>query len=226
MPDAIEHGRWLLRELLPWARAEAKKLIAEGGMLGFELGALGAATSPYATEDNLDALVIYPAPLGGWHADVLFREVPLGVPSAMGSPVANPYKTQSEAAAAGKQLLVFILCMEAKGKAEKKEPVFILHDCVFNLMPDAYEFLRSVDPKLVTGYGSPEKAADRIAETLAKYFPDGFSYDAFKAASPIATSRLMSVLHMAALDGLYVYPMRRDASPSGHTDAEQSRTRH
>jgi hypothetical protein len=38
--------------------------------------------------------------------------------------------------------------------------------------------------------------------------------------------KLMAVLHGAALSGLYAYPQRRDASPSGLSEGEISKVLH
>jgi hypothetical protein len=74
----LERGRRLLKELLPWARSEAKK-----DSLKFEpKSALGRASMSHVSEDKLDAVMIYPAPKGGWHGDVVLKGVPPGVPDA------------------------------------------------------------------------------------------------------------------------------------------------
>jgi hypothetical protein len=53
---------------LPIARARLNEVDR------FELASpLGEAQLPYVTEDNLSAILIYQAPKGGWHADLLLK---------------------------------------------------------------------------------------------------------------------------------------------------------
>ncbi|MGI4851991.1 MAG: hypothetical protein ACRYGR_08630, partial [Janthinobacterium lividum] len=75
--DVFLDGRRRLRQLLPWARAEARKTPFDG----VQHSPLGRAQIQYARTANLDALIIYAAPLGGWHADVVFKSVPPGTPN-------------------------------------------------------------------------------------------------------------------------------------------------
>jgi hypothetical protein len=97
--------RQRLLQLLPWARAEAKKKA-----WSIEVSsALAKATMQYVTEDNLEGIAIYPAPKGGWHCDVTLINVPPGVPNALGTQVAHPLATRADAEAHAKILLVTIL---------------------------------------------------------------------------------------------------------------------
>lgn len=220
----ILQGRRLLRQLLPWARAEARKM--EGKVEANT--PLGAATMAYVTEDNLGALMIYPAPLGGWHADLLFKQVPPGVPNSLGSPVAEPLRTRSEAEAYAKKLLVHALLIANQNgaTAAKPAPVFLLFDWSLTLLPELYETALAAMPDMVDGYGSVAHAIERVEAVLADLAPDGFDGDAFNDWPRDRKTRLLAVLHMAALTGLFRYPPRRDTSPSGLAEAELSKTRH
>jgi hypothetical protein len=212
-------GRRLLRELLPWARAEARRDPPK-----FEAGsALGKATSPYVTLANLDALLVTEAPLGGWHADVVFKHVPPGVPNTMGTPVERPLRTRREAEEAGKRLLVGMCAMAARNEAAKTPPpgpVFLLHRYAIPLLPKLFELALAAMPEGAGGpgggYSSKEHATERIEETLDGLCPEGFDGAAFNAWDQAKKVELVTVLHIAALTGVFAYPSRRDATPSGH----------
>jgi uncharacterized protein with GYD domain len=147
----FRRGRRLLRELLPWARAEARKDEAK-----FEAtSALGKATVPYVTLANLDALLITEAPLGGWHADVVFKFTPPGVPNTMGTPVERPLRTRQEAEEVGKRLLVSMCVMAASNevaKAPAPDPAFLLNGYAFKLVPAVFKLALATMPE---GAGGP-----------------------------------------------------------------------
>lgn len=223
----FNRGRRLLRELLPWARAEARKEVARIEMTS----PLGHATAAYVTEDNLDALLIYPAPMGGWHADVVFKHVPPAVPNTMGTPVERPCRTRQEAEEHGKRILVSLLLMAEQNKATNPSappPVFMLCGATFKLLPELFEAALAMTPEGAGGpnggYSSKEHAIERIEEKLAELCPDGFDGKAFNGWERMKKAELLTVLHIAALTGVYAYPPRRDASPSGHR--AQSEARH
>lgn len=198
---------------------------AEGGV---ELEtALGRQTAAYVREENLDALLIYPAPLGGWHADVIFKHVPPGVPNSMGSPVERPLRTRQEAEDFGKRLLANLLRI-AQTEKSSGNPVFLLYDGVFTLPPEMYKLALGAVPEGAGGpnggYSSKEHAITRIEETLADLCPAGFDGKAFNEWDRGKKAALVTVLFIATLTGVYAYPPRRDATPSGHR--EQSTARH
>lgn len=217
-------GRRLLRQLLPSARVEARK---EDGKIELK-SALGRETAAYVREDNLDALLIYPAPLGGWHADVVFKHVPPGVPNSMGSPVEHPLRTRQEAEDFAKRLLANLLRI-AQMEKSSGNPVFLLHGAAFTLPPEMYKLALGAVPEGAGGpnggYSSKEHAINRIEETLADLCPAGFDVKAFNDEWDRGKkAELMTVLFIATLTGVYAYPPRRDATPSGHR--EQSTARH
>lgn len=219
-------GRRLLRELLPWACAEARK----ADVKFTSSSALGAATSAYVTQDNLDALMITPAPLGGWHADVVLKHTPPGVPNTMGTPVERPLRTRQEAEETGKRLLVMMCVMAAKNgatKAPPPDPAFLLHGCAFTLLPAFYELSLALMPEGAGGpdggYASKERAIERIEETIGRLYPGGFNMKVWKESNRVTKTELLTVLHIAALTGVFAYPPRRDATPSGHQTTSDAR---
>jgi hypothetical protein len=205
-----ERGRKLLKELLPWARAEVKK----GDHSVKMESALGKATAPHVTEANLDALMIYPAPKGGWHADVVFKSTPPGVPNCMGTPVGHPLRTRAEAEDVGKRLLVSMLKIaEMNQTAPTQERVFLICGWSVRLPAEVYEHALGQMPEMRNGYGSPLQAAARVEQVLDELCPEGFNGEAFDDWPTERKAYLLSVLVTATLSGLYTWPWRRDAPP-------------
>lgn len=69
-------------------------------------------TVPYGREDNLDRIEIYPAARGRWHADLVLRSVPIGVPSIIGTDIATAPRTRKAAEQIALQLLVHVLAAD------------------------------------------------------------------------------------------------------------------
>jgi hypothetical protein len=222
-PDGADFrkGRHRLRQLLPWARAEARK-----GHRTELQSMLAMGQAKYMVETNFDALIIYPAPLGGWHADLTLN-VPPGVPNSIGSPVAEPLLTRADAMEKAKQLLVVGLQIAAdQALMSDGKPVFLLYDYAFKLSLEVTEQALKRFPDGCP-YGSPEWAAARIEQVLQVLCGDReFTGDDFEKWDKELQLKLMAVLHGAALSGLYAYPQRRDASPSGLSEGEISKVLH
>jgi hypothetical protein len=210
--EQVRQGVRLLRDLLPWARAEAKKRGNDHELMAGS--ALGKSQFPYITEDNFVALVIYPAPFGGWHADMLLKNVPPGVPNSIGSPVATPYETREKAEAYAKEMLIGMLVQAARSKAEPpSNPAFLFYDWEIKLQRELLDKLLAQKPDATKGYGSEEAAIARLEGIVAGLEKIGFHQQNFDSWPIEWQNRLMSVVYMAALSGLFVYPPRQDAPP-------------
>jgi hypothetical protein len=186
---------------------------------------LAQGQAQYVTEDNLDALVISPAQLGGWHADLILKRVPPGVPNTIGSPVASPYRTYNEAERHAKTLLVTALMMGAKADPSRP-PAFLFYGFAIPLHAKIYEETLAKMPPGYRGYGSPEAAIARLDEVMDQIAPGRPADVDFNAWDHERKLRVVAILYGAALSGLFAYPPRRDASPSGHSAAETSEARH
>lgn len=215
----MRQGRRRLAALLPKAKAALRSETKNG--LRFEARtSLAQSMMPHVRENRLEALCIYPAPLGGWHADILFKGMPPGVPNSFGSPVGQPYTTREEAEENGYQTLLMTLriCEENKRNtgSEKASPVFMLYSGSFDLSTATYDALLAAHPAAKEGYGSISNAIERVEEFLSEHMP-GVGHDSFKdrfnAFSRDLQLRLISILHIAALSGLYAYPPRQHGKP-------------
>ena len=213
--ETIAQGRRRLKQLLPVCRAEAKRNSKDAGMI---MNPLGERVSQYLTETNFDALVVYPAKLGGWHAELLLKRVPPGIPNAMGTPSDSPARTQAEAEERGKEILVAMLhaAQANEGEAEtraEKPPVFLLYEWVFDLNPDIL-----AQGVLEPDEGNAGRALAMIEEELSDLAPDGFEGGAFPSWGAEDQFRLLMALHIAAVAGVFRYPPHVAASPSGHVE--------
>lgn len=206
---AYRHGQRLLEDLLPWARAEVRK----GDHKTEMASALGKSAATYITEDNLDAILIYGAPKGGWHGDVVLKSTPPGVPNAFGTRVEDPCRTRAEAEDTAKHILVSLLQIAEGNKAPPAKPVFMLCGWTIELVPELYDIALKIMPDMRNGYGTQLQAAVRVEETLEQLCPEGFDGQAFNRWPQEKKAALVAVLHTAALSGLYVWPWRRDAAP-------------
>lgn len=223
MDDAtMREGVERLRRLLPDARAKIKNTPS----LRTEMrSGLAKAMSTHLREDKIQAVVVYPAPLGGWHCDVLFRDMPPGVPNTMGTPVGMPLATRDDAEKHGLDLLVAVLqmCMESEASGEEEaDPTFLLFGATITLNQQVINLLVAADPEALNGYGSKQAAIQRIREVLDRAIP-GLDHENFEAKFNSATREqqmaIFTVLHIAALSGVFAYPPREDGTPEGREDA-------
>jgi hypothetical protein len=205
-------GRRLLKTLLPRARDEAAR---SEGTIG-HVSSLAESMRGYVFEDNLDFIRIYPAPLGGWHCDVVLKNVPLGAPNSLGTPVANPLPTRSAAEDHAFLLLVSILKFQQlpQRPSAPSTPVFMLYDWTFHLIPELFEAAVNVFGADV-GYDSKDIAEERIEAILQTLCPQGHREGLanFNKWSWDDKADLLKVLHLAALTHVYVYPLRKDGHP-------------
>ena len=208
----MAEGRARLQAWLPAAREQAR---ADGGTV-LDM-AVAKAQRPYLTEANLDALVLYPGPLGGWHADVLLKYAPPGIANALGTPSGEPARTREEAEERGRTVLAFCLtAVSPPPPAERPAPAFLLYGWSIALVPEILILGTHLAP-------DREGALARIANVLAVTCPAGFDGEGFDAWPLEDQTMLVAALHRAALSGILAYPPRHDASPSGYSEADGSR---
>ena len=220
-PSNLEwrQGKRRLRAMLPSARVDAARM--DGSEMK-SASALYDAQRPYVTEDNLDTLVIYPAPLGGWHCDLVLRDVPHMVPNTLGSPVGQPFRTLADAEEFARTLLAMAVYLSRQAVPASRPghappgAAFLLRGITIRLRPDVVAKALGGAPEGAGRYPSKAVAIARIEDVLALYLPGEVTLERFNAMGRNEMARVMTVLHMAALTGVFAYPARVDASPSGH----------
>jgi hypothetical protein len=217
-PEQITRGITLLHEIMPKARQRAINMRAE------VTSPLARAVESYMIEDNLAALVIYPAPLGGWFADVMLQNVPPGVSNILGTPVAHPLATYPEALNQGIDIVALILAPKRPGieNESKAPPIFLYYGSSFALFPELLELLDNQYAQ----YPSTETAHARIKEITLMLFPDRRrpSYERLAALSQHQLRILVSVLHIASLTGVMRYPAMEPGMPGDPHDPRECRS--
>lgn len=206
----IRQGVRRLRDWLPSARAEANRIVE----FQFDyVSSIAKAMFPYVREANLRALVIYPAPKGGWHGDVMLNDVPRGVANAFGSPTQAPLPTVAAAEKYLRTVLVQALIVSDRIQPavedEPPPPAFVLFDWVTDLDPRSLTLCGSVMPSDYTR----ERAVEFLEETLAEVAPGGFDAETMDDWPRSAKTRLYTALHLAALKGVMRYPLNQDMPP-------------
>ena len=202
-------GRRRLQEWLPAARAEA----AAGDAGLTDLSPLARAQEPYVTEANLDAVLIHPGRLGGWHADVVLKSVPLGVGNSIGTAVEKPSATREEAEHLGRTLLV--MCLVHERRARAMPPVapapapFVLYGCAVPLSGEGM-----LTAAILNGdrRPAPEMLGPAIAGLVRLSCPGGFTLAAYEALPGSVRDQLLGWLHLAALGGMHAYPLDQDGA--------------
>ena len=221
--EELRQGRRRLRALLPVARVLARSM--DHGM--DVRSSILRPQLPYLVESHMEALVIVPAPLGGWHVDLLLKRVPRGVSNVLGTSSAQPEATQH---AANERALRFLAAVLATGQqpAPAPDPAFVLHEVAIPLPRELYDKAEQAGLLAggLTGYGSREMAQQRVADTVEATFPRGFTVAALDALSRPELAQLMAVLLIATLNGVFRYPFPTDGTPSGHADTGLSKARH
>lgn len=204
-------GQRLLKRLLPAAIDQATHA---GDAMKFSAeSAIAKTMQAYLKVENLHSLVIYEGERGGWHLDIMFRNMPPGVPTVMGSPVAHPHHSRQKAFESAPFFLTGIvrMCLDAP-KMTKKDPVFQFHDIAFRLRSELLAFL--VEHRIQeTGY-DVEK---RLKATDEKFFPNGCTFEAFEALSTADQAEIMSVVHCSAAFGNHFRYPAFEAKPPNET---------
>ena len=222
--DQIKAGRALLRDLLPAAREAAAT--EEHGLEA--MSGVAQASAPYLREDNFEAIVIYPAPLGGFHCDLLLKKTPPGVANTMGSPVAKPLPSREAALNYACKILTGMLARQrlnaaqpAAAEPSAAAPVFELFGADMPILPDLTEIAQSIREAIETLKRGPftyDDALAMLAEATSECFPDG---DVLKAARKLNQRQRMNIMiavHLANLVGVFRFPQPSDGTPSGHKE--------
>lgn len=169
---------------------------------------IAKAQKPYITRDNLGGMLVYPAPLGGWHADLVLKKTPPGVLNSFGTPVTDPPKTKEEAMRVAYGLVQIALAMAAENEAapseaEPADPAFILCDViVFPLHPELLRRMAAAAPP-----PNEVRALRRLEEVMMQLF--GRHDPTFEEVDTLDHERrslLLSVIYIAALHGILRYP--------------------
>jgi hypothetical protein len=206
-------GERRLRDWMPSCRAKA---LTDGGPDSVSKdSAIAESMWPYIREKNLDALLITPGERGGWHADLVLKDVPKGFANTLGTPTQTPCVSEAEAEKHGKAILIMALWIAHQNR-NTPEPKPFDTDAPFSLYGWTIRLPAGVvsqwleafpDYKENGPYGTEAHARKRIDQTLEEIAPgvDPNTLD-MKAFTVEQNVLLISVLIGASLSGVFRHP--------------------
>lgn len=202
-------ARRLLKRLLPDALEAAKRDDGEA-IAGT---AVAEGMHSHLTLEKLDGVAIYEGEHGGWHADVVFRDMPPGVPGVMGTPVGTPLPTRQAAQDMAPVMLRYVVRLALTKPAAPRDPVFEYHGGTIQIPAHILQSLYAAG-FAESGY-TAERAVQRVAEIEADLFPDGFSVARYEQLTEDENRRLIAVMTMALATGVFRYPVPQPGPPRG-----------
>jgi hypothetical protein len=144
--------------LLPKAEA-----VAEDDSMDFRFEVNPAvlyASMPFAHRDNLAGVDVFQDENGKWIADIVLKQVPVGIGSRVGTHADHAHDTRQEAVEAAVHMLAHIL--RTKPSDEIRDPVFVFFDRAFSVPRKIIEEMAQV-PRV-----EPEYLAQRLLR-VGKY---------------------------------------------------------
>lgn len=215
---AVEKGRKLLKKLLPELRKEIS--IADKDMSLAPTSLLGQSVISRIRLENLDALVIRKS-AKGWHADVIFKGLPVGVSNVMGTPEAHPLPTEADAQAAGRDLLKQLIRVALENEhayrdtPAKDTRVFELHDYVFQIPGSIIDNIGMIWAAVGhTVIPDAETARGNLSTLLTDLLgEDSFDKDKFTALSVDDQTRVLIGMATLMVFNEFRHPPRPAAEP-------------
>lgn len=204
----VRQGVRRLHGLLPAARAAVRRNEHRVS----DLSPIARAQQPWIREDNFLALAIYPAPLGGFHADLLLKDVPPGISNVLGTPVQSPCRSRREAETAAYAILCMALQLEADTKAACAMPdgdrQFLFYSVAVQLPARVYNEALDAFPDVEAGL-SEAVALERLDTITTELFGGTTpTYEQVIALSGSAQAALQAVCLVATLTGVFRYPAK------------------
>lgn len=160
---------------------------------------IGRLAVQHYSRANLSGLHIYHRRPWGWYADVFLKDVPMGVPDALGVPVRSPLGSEAEAYQAGISLVAFIIAADRWHREKKQAPA---GDDLFFDFYGVYLGLKSGTVKIAMALADQighERTTDqcyqRLDELKTELFgPGEISREKFDALPRMASFQLMAVI--------------------------------
>ena len=216
-------GRRRLKELKGKARAEARKSARSGETRLEPYTVLGQRMSEVIRADNLDALVVYEDGPGRWYGDLVLRNMPVGMPTALGTPSHSPRASRRDAARDAYFVLIAIyVAIDERERAGRDTPapderIFELHGYAFHLPGEAVEQSARLAAELGMETYTAEDAIFFFESRL--FAIPGVSGEDFDpalvdAATDMQKAGLIAGMALMLLTGQFRYPERRaDQAP-------------
>lgn len=226
----LEEGRQRMTEWGPRAKAEAEKELQDPkGVHMQATSALGNLALKSLTEDNFDALTVYEAEdkPGFWHADLVLKNTPIGVPDSMGTPVADPCPSRKKAEEVGYMLLVqfWIVALQqkqdAQNDAQKDVRIFDFGEVSMNIPGEAIDELAAMLAHMP--YAATENLLNTAPQRLEAVVKDiagdeDITSDHLNAATEDQRRALYLAASLMLITGQFRYypPSESGSGPSFH----------
>lgn len=169
---------------------------------------------PHLRTDSIDGVHIYPAPAGGWHADVTLSGLPPGLPKVLGTPTSSPCVTRDEAEAAALRTLVMVIGLahenEKSGPQDEAKDAAFEFEGVTLFIPIA--MLAAI--KSAAGVPDEEFVLKRLSEIRSELTDRDFlDLEATRSFGREQMAKLHAVAAMALLAGFPRWPIPMDMPP-------------
>ena len=198
----------MLRSVMAAAEKEAGDL----SIMLAESSPIGRMAMKHYSRANLMGLHIYHRLPWGWYADVLLKDVPAGVPDAIGVPIRSPLASEEEAHKAGVSLVAFVIAVErwraegALGDTLDDELRFDFYGIYLGLIPEAIQIAALIADRM--GYErSTDDCYKRLDEMKTTLFgTGGIAPKAFDALPETDRLRLLVVIAYSISKGILRCP--------------------
>ena len=218
----LRHGKRLLKELLPLAKAESRKMQTDNpeNFNGLQpTSPLGQTIMQIIREKNLDALVVYERGADRWYADIVLKGLPVGYSNVMGTPIATPEVSEAAAGKSARSLLVS-LCSAIRDNeiGNRDKPledlrIFALYGRHFQFpgkMVDQINDLKSVMSEY--DYGDVALMHVRLSDNLMAIMEGpGFDEEKWLAASNDARQKVAANMITLLTHDEFRFPPRPEA---------------
>jgi hypothetical protein len=207
-PENRMRARALLRKLLP----EARKILEGKGSYEIKPESdVGENSIPHYKIDRCVGIHIYEGDKGGWFADLQFENLPAGIPTVFGTPMALPHRVREEALASAVKFLALVLANDRPApSAAEADAIFPFDEVVVHLPSRFFGKLRDLMPYKPTH----EEALARLnafRDEVCGGQP--LTHEAAEALPRPLRERLLSVCAMASLAGIVRFPEFEEAPP-------------
>lgn len=192
------------------ARFKSEKSL--DGKIG-DASPLASSLFAHLTPGNFRAVVVYRRSRG-WYADVLLKDLPAGIPDAIGTPLNHPHASREEAEEAAWVNFRMVMHQAVTNEAANADGprqdvrVFDLHGMAFRLPGRLVDELAAMATMLSEGQmGTVKEARQRMAGHLEEIMgSDTFIEEKWEAATDQQRNRVMASMIQQMVLGSARYP--------------------
>lgn len=214
----MNEGRRVLVSLLPELREE---ILSEGEDLGLQVqSGPGRSVLSRIREEHFDAYIVYRS-ARGWHADVLFKNLPAGVPNLLGTPDDDPLPSRELADQQGRLILKMLLKTAIANAAvvapEEDFRAFDIHGATMQVPGSAVDqvrpFIESFPANVV---GDVDSHRNRLSRLLTEAFgEDSFDLEKWESLHITTKHRIFTAIVILMAMGEFRHPRRPGLEAAG-----------